>query len=205
MPPIQPPPTSSAVSRVRKPQERGLRSAQKLLEAAASLFVEKGFDETSIDEIVLLAGSAKGTFYHHYESKQALLIALRQRVKDQYQADMDAVLAKDASDDLSRRLDTWVSAAFDAYINIGPLHEIVYGNYPESRWTSSDMRFMADFVALLKEGHEKKLWTVPTPHLTATFIYRGMLGAIDDLVLAGKPLTSVKRNMVALARHTVGL
>ncbi|MDH2432467.1 TetR/AcrR family transcriptional regulator [Pokkaliibacter sp. MBI-7] len=175
------------------------------MEAAASLFVEKGFDETSIDEIVLLAGSAKGTFYHHYESKQALLIALRQRVAEQYQTDMDAVLAGNQSDDLLERLETWVGAAFDAYINIGPLYEVVYGNYPASRWTSADMPFMTDFVALLREGHQRGIWIVQEPHLTATFIYRGILGAIDDLILEGKPIAGVKQSMVAVVRHAVGL
>lgn len=182
-----------------------MQSAKKLLEAAASLFIEKGYDETSIDDIVLRAGSAKGTFYHHYESKLALLVALRQRVRDQYQADMDAALAICANNDLPEKLDTWVNAACDAYINIGALHEIVFGYYPESRWTAGDERYMIDLIDLLNKGNEDKLWTVAIPQLTATFIFRGILGAIDDLIIAGKPLTSVKDDMVVLVRHTIGL
>lgn len=196
---------SNAASRVRKPQQRGMRSAQKLLDSAATLFVERGYDETSIDDIVHHAGCAKGTFYHHYESKLALLIALRQRVDDQYQADMDAALAKCTGDDFPTILDTWVRAACDAYIRIGTLHEVVFSHYPESRWTAGDRRFMKDLIALLKRGHENRQWAVQVPDLTAAFIFRGMLGVIDDRILAGRPLTKIKRDMVVLARRAVGL
>ena len=182
-----------------------MQSAQNLLDSAASLFVERGYDETSIDDIVQRTGCAKGTFYHHYESKLALLVALRKRVDDQYQADMDTALAECADDDLSIILDTWVCAACDAYIRIGALHEVVFSNYPDSRWTAGDKRFMTDLVDLLKRGHEEQLWVVQAPDLTATFIFRGMLGVIDDQILAGKSLKRVKRNMVVLARRAVGL
>ncbi len=198
-------PASNSSSRARKPQQRGIKSAQKLLDSAASLFVDKGYDETSIDDIVHHAGCAKGTFYHHYESKLALLIALRKRVDDRYQEVMDAALAKCTDGDLPTLLDTWVGAACDAYIGIGALHEVVFSYYPESRWTAKDKVFMKDLIALLKRGNQDRIWMVQAPDLTAAFIFRGVLGVIDERILAGKSTARVKRDVVVLARRIVGL
>jgi AcrR family transcriptional regulator len=45
----------------------------EILDVAQRLFYAKGYDDTSIQEIIDAVGIAKGTFYHHFESKQELL------------------------------------------------------------------------------------------------------------------------------------
>lgn len=55
-----------------KIQEKKAAKEHQLLAAAESLFMDKGFAETSVDEIASLAGLAKGTFYLYFEDKQAL-------------------------------------------------------------------------------------------------------------------------------------
>ena len=63
----------------RREQKREA-TRQEILAAAKELFQTKGFDETSIDDIVLSANLAKGTFYYHFESKDELLVALQEVV-----------------------------------------------------------------------------------------------------------------------------
>ena len=41
--------------------------------AAISLFAEKGFEETTIDDIVATAGTSRRTFFRHFESKRDLM------------------------------------------------------------------------------------------------------------------------------------
>ncbi|MFW0789915.1 TetR/AcrR family transcriptional regulator [Gordonia sp. CPCC 205333] len=48
----------------------------RLLDAGLSAFAELGFHSTSIDEICARAHLARGTFYSHFESKDALFFAL---------------------------------------------------------------------------------------------------------------------------------
>lgn len=45
---------------------------QALLEAATSLMLSRGYAGTSVDEICQGAGVKKGTFFHHFPSKEAL-------------------------------------------------------------------------------------------------------------------------------------
>lgn len=56
--------------------EKGEKRKQKLLQIAYCLFLSKGYEETSIDEIIEEARIAKGTFYYHFKSKEALLESL---------------------------------------------------------------------------------------------------------------------------------
>lgn len=56
--------------------EKGEKRKQELLQIAYRLFLSKGYEETSIDEIVKEAKIAKGTFYYHFKSKEELLESL---------------------------------------------------------------------------------------------------------------------------------
>jgi len=49
------------------------RTREKLVFAAMELFAKKGFDKTTVDEIVAKAGVAKGTFYLYFKSKDDLI------------------------------------------------------------------------------------------------------------------------------------
>ena len=53
--------------------EKGEKRRQELLQIAYRLFVQKGYEETSIEDIIGEAGIAKGTYYYHFPSKEATL------------------------------------------------------------------------------------------------------------------------------------
>lgn len=56
--------------------KKGKKRKQELLNLAYHMFIEKGYENTSIDEIVAKAGIAKGTYYYYFESKEATLEAV---------------------------------------------------------------------------------------------------------------------------------
>lgn len=56
--------------------ERGRKTLRKLLDAAAAEFGEKGFHDSSIAEITRRAGTALGSFYTYFESKDEIFRAL---------------------------------------------------------------------------------------------------------------------------------
>ena len=45
----------------------------KILNAAWQLFGEKGYDETTVDEIIEATNTSKGTFYHYFNSNIPIL------------------------------------------------------------------------------------------------------------------------------------
>lgn len=56
--------------------EKGERRRNELLSIAYRLFVTKGYDKTSIDDIIAEAHIAKGTYYYYFPSKEATLEAV---------------------------------------------------------------------------------------------------------------------------------
>lgn len=56
--------------------KKGERRKQDLLNIAYRMFIEKGYENTSVDDIIIEAGIAKGTYYYYFESKEATLEAV---------------------------------------------------------------------------------------------------------------------------------
>jgi AcrR family transcriptional regulator len=53
---------------------------QQLADAARHLFLERGVESVAIEEIVQLAGVAKGSFYRYFDGKEELVAAILQPV-----------------------------------------------------------------------------------------------------------------------------
>ena len=52
------------------------KTKAKIVEAAWQLFYEHGYDATTVEDVVRASGTSKGSFYHYFESKDALLGSL---------------------------------------------------------------------------------------------------------------------------------
>jgi len=72
--------------------EAGAR--ERVLGAAVELFARQGYDGTSVAQVISQAGVAKGGFYHHFASKEALLYEVYGDLITRQLAAMDAVLAR---------------------------------------------------------------------------------------------------------------
>ena len=57
-------------------QQRSEETQTKIMDSAIRLFSTGGFNQASVDDICQEAGVGKGAFYHHFEGKPALLLAL---------------------------------------------------------------------------------------------------------------------------------
>ena len=57
----------------------------RIVSAAWQLFYEQGFDNTTVDEIVELSGTSKGSFYHYFTGKDDLLGSLSMIFDEKYE------------------------------------------------------------------------------------------------------------------------
>ncbi len=64
-----------------QPPEAG-STRERILDVALDLFIEKGFDGTSLREIAEKLGFTKAALYYHYASKDDILMALHMRMHD---------------------------------------------------------------------------------------------------------------------------
>ncbi len=67
----------------------------EILDVAQQLFYTKGYEQTAVRDIISEIGIAKGTFYHHYNSKEELLDALLERMLTQSLTILSPIVADD--------------------------------------------------------------------------------------------------------------
>lgn len=70
---------------------KGNNTKAKIARVAWKLFHEKGYEETTIDEIILQSGTSKGSFYHYYSGKDELLASLPEIFDAKYEEVMQAL------------------------------------------------------------------------------------------------------------------
>ena len=66
----------------------------RVLDAAVDLFARQGYDGTSVAEVIARAGVAKGGFYHHFASKEALLYEVYGDLISRQLRAMDEIVAQ---------------------------------------------------------------------------------------------------------------
>src|ERR1700739_3920091 len=70
-------------------RERGVRRTRKLLhDAFLELVIEKGYEKTTIQDILDRADVGRSTFYVHYRDKEALLMASFDEMRDQLEGEL---------------------------------------------------------------------------------------------------------------------
>ena len=55
-------------------------TVRKIVDTAESLFIEKGYDHTSLQDIIAATGLSKGAIYHHFTSKEAIFYSVCDRI-----------------------------------------------------------------------------------------------------------------------------
>jgi AcrR family transcriptional regulator len=138
--------------------EQDLPVPERLLAAASALFAERGFAQTSVQDIVTRAGVTKGAMYHYYSSKDDLL----QQIYSRLLALQSARLAEIADSGLPARDRLRAAAADvvvttlehldDAVVSMRSMHML-----PEDRQATvraDRRRYHERFRTLVEEGQQ---------------------------------------------------
>jgi AcrR family transcriptional regulator len=88
-------------------EESRERTRERLLEAAREAVARNGYDGTSVADIAEAAGFSKGAFFSNFESKEALLLELLRRHKEQDIATLERILDGAEQGDAGSALDRY--------------------------------------------------------------------------------------------------
>lgn len=72
-------------------KKNGRNTKGKIIVAAWKLFYEQGYDDTTIEEIIEESGTSKGSFYHYFPGKDALLSSLSYMFDEKYEELMEEI------------------------------------------------------------------------------------------------------------------
>ena len=87
--------------------KKGDLRKQEILHTAEQLFCRKGYEQTSIQDILDQLHSSKGSFYHHFISKEALLEGICRKRADQIFETLSLMIHED--DSVTDQLDACLS------------------------------------------------------------------------------------------------
>jgi AcrR family transcriptional regulator len=170
------------------------------MDAAEQIFLDRGVAATSIDAIVAAADVAKGTFYIHFESKEQLLFALRQRFVHTFCDDLQAAMNRRPVGDLKGRLRAWLATSVDVYLDRTALHDMVFHEFRPDEPRAKHQNPIAEQLAgLLAQGTRDGAWSVETPELTAVMLFHALHGALHDAIDASETGAPVNRKRLARA------
>ena len=169
--------------RRRAPKERRL----ELMNAAQTLFLEKGIQHTSVDDIVMAADVAKGTFYVHFGSKDILLMALQQRFIDDFCVRTHHALQQPYSD-WTERLLHWFETALGCLTHQELLHDMLFHDiHPASRSLMQNNPVVDQLQQLILDGLNAGVWQCDHPQEMAIMMFQSMHGLADKLISTQSP------------------
>jgi TetR/AcrR family transcriptional repressor of mexJK operon len=181
----------------RPTREEAVRRDARLLDVATTLFMERGFDGTSIDAVAEAAGVSKPTVYARYHDKRDLFAAvLRERIR-QWLAPLSAAAETQATEanpksikktlhELSRHM-----LAYTLAPEAGALQRILSAQavqFPELAKLANEegwLRAVRAVSSLLGQAAARGQVKVDDPELTADMFLNLVLGHCKRLVLYG--------------------
>lgn len=75
---------------------------QRLIQAGLQMFLEQGYNDLGIQEILAATGTPKGSFYHHFKDKEDFALEVVAAYMEQVHAGLDACLTDQTRPPLQR-------------------------------------------------------------------------------------------------------
>jgi len=166
----------------RERKKRELR--ERIYETARQLFLENGFEETTVEQIADAADIAQATFFNHFQNKSALLSEMTREVFNHLQVLVDRQLSRPVS--AQERIIGFANSVAD---EIEPTHglardvtlELVRNSSRPGEAAPYLQRVQDPFTRIIQEGQEAG--DVRTD-LDAEFLVELVLGAYN-VAMAG--------------------
>ena len=156
----------------------------QILDTSLQLFMKKGFDATSISDILSQLDIARGTLYYHFESKEAIMDAIIERLLNQVLEKIEKLMTNNSLSQAEKFMGFFTS------INLTQLtgdEEIVdYFNQPQNAlFHEKSNRLLIKKLSpvlaqIISEGMESWLFDTPYPAETAELILVGITGFVDS-------------------------
>jgi TetR/AcrR family transcriptional repressor of nem operon len=190
------------------------QSRLNLLNAALHIIRQKGYAATTVDDICAEAGVSKGSFFHHFKSKDALAIAAVEYWEQMTGGLFAAAEYQQGSDPLDRllgyvdfRLKILGGELADFTCLLGTLVQETYETHPEIR--SACLRALESHIELLTvdAAAAKELYAPEaewTPESVASFIQAVLQGSFIFAKAHGGPEVA-RLNIDHLRRYVISL
>lgn len=164
---------------VKKPSER----RAEIVKAARDLFLQKEYDRTTVEDVMEHLGIAKGTIYHYFVSKEALLEAVIDEMVNARIADIESMLEK-SKEKVLTKIKKVIALGNMAKENphlLAPLHRPKNAGMHIRIFTETLIKLTPIYEKLIQQGCEEGIFKTDYPCECAEFI----LSAVHFLMDTG--------------------
>ena len=178
-----------SVKKQRVPNsERRRSSIKSVLDSALTLFVTKGYDDTSMDDVAHAAGLTKGAVYFYFKDKLSLLDALLERTEAEL---FDPIFKSDRASrgtaiERLVKITNWFSRVGAERPELPLLHVLVSlrmlkrDNEVAIRVARTYKRLHDEIESIITDGRAAGEFSTKTPAATQAAVY---VALIDGLLL----------------------
>jgi len=169
----------------------------EFLDVAQRLFYQKGYEQTSVQEIIQEIGVAKGLFYYYFSSKTDLLDAMINRMMTQAITVLQPLVedpTMDASTKLRRFFDRTQSWKLANKALMLELTRVMYRDdniLLRTKFSATATpRIVPLLAAIVRQGVEEGVFNVEHPNESAEILLelgQGMSGAVANFLLGPRP------------------
>lgn len=163
--------------------QMNMSKKEQILDVSLSLFLQKGFDKTSINDILKHLDIARGTLYYHFESKEAIMDAIIERASKGIFSKIERIVEDTQSNVLEKIYRLFLSMKMQDIS--GGEQMIDYLNQPQNALfhEKSNQMIIEKISPLLGkiicEGVDQKLFNTEFPYESAEVILICMMGYMD--------------------------
>jgi AcrR family transcriptional regulator len=154
-----------------------------ILEAALGVFTRKGYQDTAVDDIADQSDTSKGGVYFHFPNKQAIFLALLDRMAAILRSRVESALA--AESDPIRKLDAALQVILETFASHRTLSRLFLveavsaGREPNKRF----VEIRASFAQLITEQLDEAVRQGSILPLDTIIAGRAWFGALNEVVV----------------------
>ncbi len=175
----------------------------EILDVAEQLFVEKGFDNTSTNDIINEIGIARGTLYYHFKSKEEILDTIVERIRCEKITEAAAIVADRKIPMLERLTGSVLALNIEGEVGVEVLEQI---HKPQNALLHQKIQErivngVAPVIAkLIEEGNTAGIFDTKYPLEAVEMILTYSSTAFDEL--AGLSPAEIEKKSKAFIYHT---
>lgn len=150
----------------------------ELLEIAEKLFLKKGYEETSIEDILKASGLSKGGFYHYFESKEEVLVESIKSFADNLLKELEPIIGDpdiNALEKLQKFLEKKSTSQKTKKDLIAYLCMLMKSDFAFYKYTITIVqKYVEPFAKIIEQGVQEGFFKVQHPRETADILLRAV-------------------------------
>jgi TetR/AcrR family transcriptional regulator, fatty acid metabolism regulator protein len=156
---------------------------ERILDAALSVFADRGYHRATVDDIVRVSGTSKGAVYHHFPNKEAVFLALVDDFTERLAVAVATAIA--GRQGALAKVEAALTAALSTFRDNERLARLILLEAMGlgSLWESKRTEVHGRFAALIQGYLDEAVTEGSIPPLDTRIATLAWLGAVNEVVV----------------------